>query len=492
MPLKRLLVLASHEPNLDPRIDWISRFATNLFQVTVYGISDPSRPEMPITSQHGYQIERHGCNWNGLNTFAYTSVRRFAKSPLMWLLVSTVCLLSVFVLLFGLPLALVFWVACKLKHRLTSRHLGGVDLIWRQLARVGRPRWLIYHFLGTAVSLFREARRAPRPDVIYCNDLDTLLAGVLLRSFFGCKLIYDAHEFWAHSDPASSSAEVKFFLFYERKLLAHVDAAYTVNHLLAEQMHAALGHDFGSLPNCEPVHSFAEQGICSISQGVIAPTMNPGESDGKKTTAEIAEGRVIFLYQGAFAPKRGILELVSVWGGVDSSKAVLFLRGPDNEDKTACMDRAREIGVLDKSVFFPEPVREYDLVAAAAEADVGIIPYKAVTVNYRFCCPNKLSQYMQAGLAILANELDFVKYAIERYQCGVTYDVNDPTNILAAINRLINDESFRHACQKQAKKMFVQEYNWENVSKSLYETCARLADLKTGAEHHEVKVARVA
>ena len=123
---------------------------------------------------------------------------------------------------------------------------------------------------------------------------------------------------------------------------------------------------------------------------------------------------------------------------------------------------------------------------------MGIIPYKAITINYRFACPNKLSQYMQAGLAILANNLDFVRYVIDRYQCGLTYDVNDPDNFLRVINRLVDDVPFRQACQERARKMAMTEYNWENVSQPLYDTCARLVGLEQPAQKHSLLGSRVA
>ena len=38
-----------------------------------------------------------------------------------------------------------------------------------------------------------------------------------------------------------------------------------------------------------------------------------------------------------------------------------------------------------------------------------IIPYEPDHVNNRFSCPNKLSQYLAAGLPVITNQLDFVR-----------------------------------------------------------------------------------
>jgi glycosyltransferase involved in cell wall biosynthesis len=485
MGLKRVYVLACHEPNLDPRVDWVSRFAANRFEVTLFGMAERRRPGPAREYRHGYETRRLAPSLDGLSPFAKAFCKHFWASGLFWWPLVGGMILVIFFLIPMLTLRVLRTIcvallpgaaAASLERR--ARSLVGVSFF-----QFFRHWTLLRHFGGPAVTHYREIRKAPRPDLIYCNDLDTLLAGVLLKSVFGCKLIYDAHEFWAHMDQASPWWEVKFFLYYERKLLRHVDAAFTVNHLLAGQMQAALGHHFGALPNCEPLDSAASG---------LAPAGHSGANARRNTSDQLAAGRVRFLFQGNFAPDRGIHELLRVWARVDSTKAVLFLRGPDNPYKAPCVALAKQLGILDRSAYFLEPVLEHELVAAATEADVGIIPYKAVTINYRYACPNKLSQYMQAGLAILANNLDFVRYAVNRYQCGLIYDVNDPDNFLETINRLIYDAPFRGKCRKQAKEMAVREYNWENMSRELYDTCARLAGLDAPAEIHPVHLARVA
>lgn len=476
MPLKRLYVLASHEPNLDPRIDWVARFATNQFEVNVVGMADPSRPARPVDSRNGYCIERCVQSFHGFLAFAGMVCRCFGSRPLFWWNLALAILLA--------PIFVVPWLFIKIALRgvrafclmlISKNEQHWADRADEELkphvaflSKFARAIWIGRHFMTTSISLCHALQRSLRPDVIYCNDLDTLLAGVLLKRVFDCKLVYDAHEYWAHSDPASPWWEVRFFLWYERNLLEHVDAAFTVNPLLAEQMQTGLGHAFLSLPNCEP-----------LSPPATAPLrrLQVREETTSEDIEKMAQGRVRFLFQGQFAPERGIIELIHLWSRVSREKAVLFLRGPDNEHRRPCVKLARELGVLGQSVFFLDPILESELVTAASEMDVGIIPYKPVTVNYRYCCPNKLSQYMQAGLAILANNLDFVKATIDQYECGLAYDLNDPDLTLAAINRLIDDEAFRHACQRQSRMMAVGEYNWEKQSRDLYEACARLAEI---------------
>src|SRR3546814_5848658 len=71
-------------------------------------------------------------------------------------------------------------------------------------------------------------------------------------------------------------------------------------------------------------------------------------------------------------------------------------------------------GMSGRSVFRLPSISESQLVSAARAADVGVIPYNPVFPNHVMACPNKLDQYMQAGIAILSNNIPYVRHIIER------------------------------------------------------------------------------
>jgi glycosyltransferase involved in cell wall biosynthesis len=56
------------------------------------------------------------------------------------------------------------------------------------------------------------------------------------------------------------------------------------------------------------------------------------------------------------------------------------------------------------NVRFENPVDTNKLVSAAGEADVGIIPYLPTNLNNYLASPNKLFEYIQAGLPIAASD----------------------------------------------------------------------------------------
>jgi glycosyltransferase involved in cell wall biosynthesis len=106
-------------------------------------------------------------------------------------------------------------------------------------------------------------------------------------------------------------------------------------------------------------------------------------------------------------------------------------------------------------------VLEKDLIAAAQEADVGLIPYKGDLPSYRYACPNKLSQYLHAGLAILANRIPYVEQMVARGQAGLCYDVDESGSFARTVEALIADRPSVERFRRNALEFARREYRWE-------------------------------
>jgi glycosyltransferase involved in cell wall biosynthesis len=173
-----------------------------------------------------------------------------------------------------------------------------------------------------------------------------------------------------------------------------------------------------------------------------------------------------FLLQGRVVPGRGIEELLDAWRLLEDSRAVLILRVPPNAYLSYLCSKYRK--AIDKGhIILASPVEEAELVTAASSADVGVIPYPGPNLNHVYACPNKLSQYMQAGLAILGNaDLEFVSEIINRQQCGVIYKAAEPDTLMEAVHHLIQQTDRLQAMKTCAYEYARVEFNWEKQSES--------------------------
>ena len=147
------------------------------------------------------------------------------------------------------------------------------------------------------------------------------------------------------------------------------------------------------------------------------------------------------------------------WSEISPTDAVLELRCPENAYLSVLRERFSSALASGGIVVHP-PVPEADLVRAATSADVGIIPYVGPNLNHLYACPNKLSQYMHAGLAILANDLVFVGEVVRRYDCGAVYRAEEPSTLVNAVRSLVADRGRVSEMKRNAYSAFMSEFNW--------------------------------
>lgn len=490
----KVLIICSHEPELDPRIDWSARYAPNNIERIVVGFHDVRRLKPDDEDMDGvYRIVRlRRVSTDAIRSLACLAKSFFLHAPLRLRIAS-----ALFLLVPGILIVLTYEVlnlVINVAHGLASifapilrRSIIGAGLGWflRKLWSVHRDkdpatsgrsdgravvrRWLrifgaerlgifaamLLHYVYTNSRLLVHCRTLRPYSVVHANDLDTLIAAVLLKRETGCRVIYDSHEFWPYSDVNASRFEEIAWAFLERMLLKYVDAAFTVSGPLAQAIGAASGRDFGEVPNAEPTT----------------------ESYDRLTVNSAVDGRVRFLFLGTFSPQRGLEELIEGWAQIGDERAQLVLHGPESAEREHMIALATRLGVIGRTVHFLQPVLESELVASAAEFDVGVIPYKPVSPAYRYCCPNKLSQYMQAGVAILTNDLIYVKEVVRHYDCGLAYDSTRLVTLRDAVTSILNTPDLLARLRRNAKDAARNDFNWQRKSAPLYAAYRQLAQL---------------
>jgi glycosyltransferase involved in cell wall biosynthesis len=452
-PLKVLMVCA-HEPTVDPRIRWEAEAAARRFDVTVLGFNRPDGSCPAVEVRDGYKTIR-------LQQSEVSGLYYFWRLKDILPRRVRVCGAVLWPIL--LPVLAIAEIGLRLVYRMMRWSIGllseslvlSLTLRWlrRPLRRIrvvpfARIRYIIallrVQFAPAASIFWNYLSEMPyKPDVIHCNDLDTLLIGVLAKSKYKSRVIYDAHEFWPVADSLCTWVDTAFFTLLERLIIRKADAVVTVNPLLAREICRAYGlKRVYSVPNVEPW----------VADRPIVP---------ESAMAQLAAGRVKFLFQGRFTIARGIEELIRAWVEIDSRKAALFLRGPDNQWRKQALELAAQLGVLGKSVYFLDAVNENQLVSAAAEADVGLIPYLPLALNERLCCPNKLSQYLHAGLMVVTNDLPYVRSVLEEASAGMHYHSSDLSTLVDVVHQIAADREMLRRCKENAQRFAHDHFNWQ-------------------------------
>jgi glycosyltransferase involved in cell wall biosynthesis len=111
-----------------------------------------------------------------------------------------------------------------------------------------------------------------------------------------------------------------------------------------------------------------------------------------------------------------------------------------------------------------------ELLDWTASADIGLTIFQpGYTRSIRYCLPNKLFEYLMAGLPVLSSQLDAIAELLETYDVGQVLPSLEPSDVGALINAMLADPAALARMHSNALKAARQEFNWENEKQKLFE-----------------------
>jgi glycosyltransferase involved in cell wall biosynthesis len=309
------------------------------------------------------------------------------------------------------------------------------------------------------------AARSARAAVFHGNDLPTLPVTTWAARLYGGKTLYDSHELWVGMNPENTLFFDRASRWVETRYIRRMDAVVTVNDLIADELRRRY-----RIPQPTVVMNCPEPAISS--QAVTDHSI--------RATLGLSPEIPLILYQGRYEPGRGLEELIE--SGRYLTRGVIVLRGyGSNEDDLR--RRAAELSVPGR-VFLVEPVPMADLVPAAAEADVGVVPYTAYSPGYYYASPNKLFEYMMAGLAIAVSNLPVLEKIVRDHDLGVVFDPADPRHIAAQLNALVENPMRLRTCRENSARAGRERFHWNHEGGKLINLYQALSRQEMSAVQH--------
>lgn len=306
--------------------------------------------------------------------------------------------------------------------------------VWNAAFRIAsRMNWHMYRLLLFAryrnrrlsdplpfTSAFVKAGRNFRADIVQVHDLPTLEAGTVLAAQWKVPLVYDAHELYPEQC-SFSAVQRKICADAERGLIKSAQLVFAVNESIAHEMATryAIQQPVTLLNAIDPPQGFDPQ----------------AGHDLLRQKLSLAPERRILLFQGGFAPNRNLDMLVVAMALVKSSDVDLVMMGFGVfGDKLKA--ESERLQLLGRRVYFLPAVPQSELLQHSASADVGIIPYPHVDLNSYYCTPNKLFEYIQAALPILANDSPELRRFVEAPRFGLVKPMHTTQQIATAIDEV--------------------------------------------------------
>jgi glycogen synthase len=308
----------------------------------------------------------------------------------------------------------------------------------RALFRLGR-------LLTRAARLWRAGRRLGRFDVVHANDLDTLPVGLALARRSRARLVYDAHELYSEFEAPAPRLARRLVLLLEGALARRSDAVVTVSDGVADELRRRLR--------------------LSVRPLVV---LNAPRRAGVAAPQTPANGPLRAIYQGGLGPGRGLDDLLTA---ADASGVSLALR-IRMADPNALRSLLAERGLAER-VRVLEPVPPADVLDALREFDVGLIFDRPQSRNSDLSVPNKLFEYLMAGLAVVAPRLETIGPLVDDEGVGLTYDPQQADGLATTLERLAGDRAALAEMRRRARELAVSRLNAEAASDVLAEAWGR-------------------
>jgi glycosyltransferase involved in cell wall biosynthesis len=314
-------------------------------------------------------------------------------------------------------------------------------------------KWTLIRSAQLFVRSTRRLLQTPA-DIYHAHDEATLPACYIAALLRSKPLVFDAHEFPLFQWP-----------LFEMSIL---------RRCLHELLTIFLGI---VIPRCASVLTVSPPIVrelrnryrgakVSLVRNVPAYRIVP-KSDRLRQFLGLSPDIRIALYQGALMHNRSLDKLIYAAPFLEPN-IVIVLMGPDDGfTKLQLEDLIVSEGVADRVKIIPA-VPYSELLDWTSSADIGLI---VLSPNYspsiRMCLPNKLFEYLMAGLPVLASQLDAVSDILRTYDVGQTVSSLAPADIGAAINALLADPTALSCMRRNALEAAQQDLCWEKENQQL-------------------------
>lgn len=286
-----------------------------------------------------------------------------------------------------------------------------------------------------------------KQDLLWANDLDTLLPNYLVSKIKHKPLIFDSHEHFTEVPELKNNPFArKVWKNIEKHCIKSCDAVFTVCNPIKNYFQEEYN-----------VESFIMRNIPSL----IHFTENNTSSSEKEN---------ILVWQGAVNIERGLEELCEAMKYID---AKLLIMG-NGDIKASLENKVKEWKIEDKVLFLGR-LEFKEMMSNTRKAKLAISIDKPTNGNYAISLPNKIFEYIASAVPVLVSPLQEIKHIVDKYKTGIYIDSYEPEELAKQIENLLLDNNtldlIADNCRRAAK-----EFSWEKEETKLFEVLTKLEE----------------
>jgi glycosyltransferase involved in cell wall biosynthesis len=177
------------------------------------------------------------------------------------------------------------------------------------------------------------------------------------------------------------------------------------------------------------------------------------------------------IYVGGISAERGIHQVLAAMKSMDKSlNAKLVLAGVCQPASLAdeLANSAATAGIR-----FCGWCARGQVQQLMASARVGIVTFLPLP-NHVEAQPNKLFEYMSAGLPVIASDFPLWREIVDTNQCGLLVDPEEPIEIADAVARLLSHPQEAEEMGQRGRQAVLERFNWDREAEVLVNFYARI------------------
>lgn len=318
----------------------------------------------------------------------------------------------------------------------------------------------IHSFPYLLGSEFLNALRDERPFAYHAHDLTTALIGLVAASSSSAHIVCDFHEWYSEN------------VSWDVRKNCHIPhpwikkSVYRIAELMVMHRASAVVTVCDSIANDMSSGRYLTRRKVEVIRNI--PSITPPETrslQNWRAEIGISPNRFVVLWQGGVGPSRLLEPIIEAFGLIPD--ATLVIRGPAIERFGPEYVQLAQAHGAGNRVFCLPPVPSAQVVDAAASADVGVWSLPNLCKNFYYALPNKIFEYLAAGLPIVGADFPEVRRIVKRYEVGLCFDPYDPNSIAKQINLLANNPDLVSRFRQNAAAALIDmraDREWERLA----------------------------
>lgn len=320
-----------------------------------------------------------------------------------------------------------------------------------QILDVGKPAGRLQRIFKATQRVYNRAISIGA-DIYQFHDPELLPVGIKLKSA-GKIVIFDSHE-----DVPKQLLSKPYLPFMVMRIISMVFAVY--ERFACKK----LDYIFAATPFIRDKFLKINPACIDINNFPMVGELDAALPWGQKNN-EVC-------YVGGVASIRGVVELVEAFSHT-AEKVRLNLVGRFSESEVERRVKhlpgwisVNQLGQLERTA-----VKD-----VLSKSLAGLVTFHPLP-NHVDAQPNKMFEYMSAGIPVIASDFPLWRQIIEGSNCGVLVDPMDPQSIAAAIDSLAKNPSRAKLLGENGRAAVHAKYNWDIESKKLLTCYEQLSNM---------------